>query len=56
MRRAGTVYLTPPPPSTTTPPNPLPTIEILDAAHHLNNPDTPNQAVFEIIPHSETEN
>ena len=37
-------------------PNPLATIEILHAAQRLNNPGTPNQAVFEIIRHSETEN
>ena len=40
MRRARTVYLTPPSPSTTTPLNPLPTIEILDAAQRLDNPKT----------------
>ena len=50
MRRARTVYLTPASPSTTTPPNLLPTIEILDAAHHLDNPDTLKTAVFETSP------
>ena len=37
-------------------PNPLPTIEILDAAQRLNNPDTLKPAVFETSLHSETEN
>ena len=48
--------LSPPSPFTTTPPNPLPTIEILDVSQRLDNPETLKSAVFQTNPHSDTAN